>query len=383
MEMSRDEAEPKLKDLPEGIDPAIQVFLTVSRSLPSLRNVFESLLSKIHLAAFLTDLFGIDTFYVAKEYNVPSYIFFPSPASALSLLLHIPKLDETVPCEFRDLPGPVIKIPGCILIHAKDLPEPLQERKSGMYEWILRAGKRFSSLDGIAVNSFTDLDFRAIKSLQDGAGANKPPSPGSVLYVSFGSGGTLSRAQQGELALGLEMSGQKFLWVARKPNDELASAAYLNCQSQFHPSEVLPNGFLERTKGQGFVVPSWVPQTQILGHGATGGFITHCGWNSTLESVALGIPLIAWPRYAEQKMTAVVLVEDLKVALRPNENGLVGREEIAKVVKDLIEGEEGKRLGQRMRDLKVAASMALSKEGSSTRALSELASKWANVEALR
>ena len=208
-------------------------------------------------------------------------------------------------------------------------------------------------------------------------------SRGSVLYVSFGSGGTLSCAQQGELALGLEMSGQKFLWVVRRPNDEAPNAAYLSDKSQFDPSEVLPSGFLERTKGQGLVVPSWAPQTQILSHGAAGGFLTHCGWNSTLESVVFGVPLITWPLFAEQKTNAMILVEDKKVALRPkaNENGLVEREEIAKVVKDLMEGEEGKRLGQRMRDLKDAASRALSKDGSSTVALSELASKWANVEA--
>ncbi|KAF3440076.1 hypothetical protein FNV43_RR18354 [Rhamnella rubrinervis] len=402
----------RFEDLPEGINPGIQIFLTVSRSLPSLRSVLESLLSKTHLAAFLTDLFGVDTFDVAKEFNIPSYIFFPSSASVFSLFLHIPKLDETVPCEFRDLPEPVIKIPGCVPIHAKDLPDPLQERKSEMYEWFLQTVKRFNSVDGIALNSFTEMEFGAVKALQDGAEAyNSPPvypigpivqtgsssekdgseclkwldsqPRGSVLYVSFGSGGTLSGAQLSELALGLEMSGQKFLWVVRRPNDALAAAAYLSGQSQFDPSDVLPDGFLERTKGQGLVVPSWAPQTQILSHGATGGFITHCGWNSTLESVVLGVPLIAWPLFAEQKMTAVMLVEDVKVALRPkaNENGLVGREEIAKVVKDLIEGEEGKRLGQRMRELKDAANRALSKDGSSTRALSELASKWANVEA--
>uniref|UniRef100_A0A5B7AHB8 Putative hydroquinone glucosyltransferase n=1 Tax=Davidia involucrata TaxID=16924 RepID=A0A5B7AHB8_DAVIN len=125
---------------------------------------------------------------------------------------------------------------------------------------------------------------------------------------------------------------------------------------------------------------SWAPQAQILSHGSTGGFLTHCGWNSILESVANGIPLIAWPLYAEQKMNAVILTEDLKVALRPklNENGLVGRAEIAQIVTCLMEGDQGKQLWNRMRDLKDAATMVVSENGSSTKSLTELARKWKN-----
>ncbi|XP_015887635.2 hydroquinone glucosyltransferase-like [Ziziphus jujuba] len=398
----------------DGIAPGLQVFLTATRSLPSLRHVLESLVSKTHLSAFLTDMFGTDTLDVAKEFNIPPFIFFPSPATALSLLMITPKLDETVCCEFRDLPEPV-EIPGSIPIHGKDLPQPYQDRKSEMYKRLINLAKQLNQVEGIGVNTFTDMEYGAIKALQAQQGEpNSVISPpvypigpiiqtgssgteangsecltwldnqprGSVLYVSFGSRGTLSAEQLKVLALGLEMSGQKFLWVVRGPN-ELPSAAYLNGQGDFDPSEVLPNGFLERTKGQGLVVASWAPQIEILRHGSTGGFLTHCGWSSTLEGVLFGKPLITWPLFAEQHMNAIMLVEVLKVALRPkaNENGLVEREEIAKVVRDLIEGEEGKRLGQRMNDLKDAANRALSKDGSSTRALSELASKWQNVEA--
>lgn len=200
---------------------------------------------------------------------------------------------------------------------------------------------------------------------------------GSVLFVCFGSGGTLSHSQLNELALGLELSGQKFLLVARSPNNELANAAYLSDQSHDNPLAFLPEGFEERTKGHGLVVPSWAPQAEVLSHGSTGGFLTHCGWNSILESIVHGVPLIAWPLYSEQRMNAVLLVEDLKVALRPkaNKKGLVSREEIAKVVKGLMVGEEGKRVGSRVKGLKMAAEKASSAEGSSTKAISELAFK--------
>ncbi|KAJ7950846.1 Glycosyltransferase [Quillaja saponaria] len=162
---------------------------------------------------------------------------------------------------------------------------------------------------------------------------NQPPK--SVVYVSFGSGGTLSFDQV---------------------------------------------GFLERTKakGQGLIVPNWAPQVEVLSHISTGGFLTHCGWNSTLETVVHGVPLIAWPLFADQKMNAVLVCDGLKVALRPkaNEKGVVEKEEVAKLVKGLMKSEEGERIRNRMKDLKDAATNMLSEHGSSTKALSQLAIKW-------
>jgi hydroquinone glucosyltransferase len=144
--------------------------------------------------------------------------------------------------------------------------------------------------------------------------------------------------------------------------------------------QFLPSGFLERTKEKRFVITSWAPQIQILSHNSIGGFLTHCGWNSTLESVVHGVPLITWPLFAEQKMNAVLLSEGLKVGLRPrfNENGIVERLEVAKVIKCLMEGEEGEKLRNNMKDLREAASNAIKEDGSSTKTISQLALKWRN-----
>ncbi|KAK6161565.1 hypothetical protein DH2020_004946 [Rehmannia glutinosa] len=206
---------------------------------------------------------------------------------------------------------------------------------------------------------------------------NQPPK--SVLFVSFGSGGTLSLDQFTELALGLEMSKQRFLWVVRTPQENIA-AAYLNTGKNIgnNPLDYLPQGFLERTKERGLVVASWAPQIQVLSHGSIGGFLTHCGWNSILESVVLGVPLIAWPLCFEQKMNAVVLRDGLKAAIRveENENGIVERGYVSETVKQLMEGEEGKRIRERIMDLKIAAGNALSQEGSSSKALAHVVQKW-------
>ncbi|KAF8413298.1 hypothetical protein HHK36_001276 [Tetracentron sinense] len=397
-------------DLAEDVKIETRICLTVTRSLDFLRNALKALTATSRLVALVVDLFGMDAFDVAFEFNISPYIFFPSTAMMLSLAFHLPKLHETTSCEYRDLPEPV-KLPGCVPVHGRDLLEPVQDRRNEAYTWILHHAKRYKLAEGIMVNSFIDLEpgaFKALKEEEPGKPPVYPVGPliqtgstggadesgclpwlddqpsGSVLFVSFGSGGTLSHDQLHELALGLEMSEQRFLWVVRSPHEKAASATYFSAQSIKDPFDFLPKGFLGRTKGQGLVVPSWAPQIQVLSHGSTGGFLTHCGWNSTLESVVHGVPLITWPLYAEQKMNAVMLTEGLKVALRPkvDENGLVRREEIAKVVKGLLEGEEGKKIRNKMRDLKDAASNVLREDGSSTKSLSEVAHKWKNHKSI-
>ncbi|KAF3968560.1 hypothetical protein ACB098_11G120500 [Castanea mollissima] len=394
-----------LEDL-KGAKPGLQITLTMTRSLPSLRDVLTSLVATTRLVALVVDPFGIDALDVAKELNVSPYIFYPTNAMVLSLLLNSPKLDETVSCEYRDLPEPV-KLPGCIPIPGRDLIDPMQDRTSEWYKMFLRTSKQMRLADGIVINTFMELDGNAITALEEEtknlslyaigpiiqSGSRNPvegsdclrwlnnqPS-GSVLFVCFGSGGTLSYDQMNELALGLESSKQKFLWVVRSPNNELANAAYLADQTlDNNPLAFLPNGFIERTKEQGLVVPSWAPQAQVLSHNSTGGFLSHCGWNSTLESIMQGIPIIAWPLFAEQRMNAVLLTDDLQVALRPkaNEKNLVDGEEIAKVINSLMVGEDGKKIRNRMKNLKIAAEKALSPNGSSTKALADLTSQWTN-----
>lgn len=393
----------KLDDLSDDVKAETRMSIMISRSLPSLRDVLKSIMTTKKLVTLVVDLFATDAIDIALEFKLPPYIFYPTNAMALSLFLYLPKLDAETSCEYRDLPGPV-QIPGCIPIDGKDLFDPVQDRKNDAYKWVLHHTKNYRLAHGIMVNSFEDLEEGAIKALQElGSPPIYPVGPlvqmdhsssaadrldcmrwledqprGSVLFISFGSGGTLSSKQITELALGLEMSEQRFLWIVRTPNDESANATFFGIRSKKNPIDFLPEGFIQRTQGQGFVVPNWAPQAQILSHGSTGGFMTHCGWNSILESVVSGVPLIAWPLYAEQKMNAVMLTQGLKVALRPQvgENGLVERVEIATVVKHLMEGEEGKRLRTRMRDLKEAASRALSNEGSSTKAIAQIASKW-------
>ncbi|XP_014497310.1 UDP-glycosyltransferase 72B1-like [Vigna radiata var. radiata] len=390
------------EQFPQGLYMGLQIQLTVTLSLPSIQEVLRSLSSKVRLTALVVDVFAFQVLEFAKELHALSYFYCPGSAMALSLCLHLPKLDEEVSVEFKDLAEP-IKLPGCVPLLGIDLPAPTQNRSSEAYKSLLERAKAMVIADGIIMNAFLEMEPGAIRALEESVngkiklypvgpitqkGSNneddeclrwldKQP-PCSVLYVNFGSGGTLSQHQIDELALGLELSGQRFLWVLRAPSN-LPNAAYLEAAEE-EPLQFLPKGFLERTKEKGLVVASWAPQVQILGHSSVGGFLSHCGWNSTLESVQEGVPLITWPLFAEQRMNAVMLSERLKVALRPrfNEDGIVEKEEIAKVIKCLMKGEIGKGMREKMRTLKDFAAHAL-KDGSSKHTLLELASEWENL----
>ncbi|MED6119200.1 hypothetical protein PIB30_009599 [Stylosanthes scabra] len=395
-----------LSDLPPTTKHETIFVLTILRSLPSLRHTLLSLSSTHHrLAAFIFDPFGSDAIDVASELHIPSYLYFTASAMSLSLALHLPYLDQTVQGEFRNLPEP-IQLPGCVPVYGKDLLDPLQDRNNEAYKYMLHLANRYRATKGIIINSFLELEQETLKELQKDEPSiirvysvgplvnidqtNRTDDKcltwldaqprGSVLFVCFGSGGTLSRAQTHELAVGLENSEQRFLWVVKCPNDKVANGAYLdgNDDVQANPLDFLPEGFVERTREMGLVVPYWAPQAQVLAHESIGGFLTHCGWSSILESIVNGVPMIAWPLHAEQKMNAVLMTEGMKVATRPKigENGLVENEEISRVVKRLMESEEGKKFSYRVKELKDAAIKALGDNGFSTKRLSELVLSW-------
>ncbi|XP_061368493.1 hydroquinone glucosyltransferase-like [Gastrolobium bilobum] len=388
-----------LEHVPDATLLGFQIELSVTHSLPYIKEELKSLCSRIRVVALVVDMFAHQALDFARELNLLSYMYLPQTAMLLSTYLYCSKLDEILSSESRD-PQEPIQVPGCVPILSRDLPLPFKFRSSISYKRILERAKRLHLPDGIFVNSFLELEsetFGAVEEqirgkpmvypvgpiIQSGSIGQENGSecltwldnqePKSVLYVSFGSGGTLSQDQLNELAFGLGLSGQKFLWVIRAPSG-VASAAYHGAATE-DPLQFLPQGFLERTKKQGLVVPSWAPQIQILGHSSTGGFLSHCGWNSVLESVMQGVPIIPWPLFAEQSLNAVMLTDGLKVALRPkvNDNGLTQREEIAKVVRGLMKGEEGREIRERMEHLKIAAANAIKENGSSTKTLSEVA----------
>jgi hypothetical protein len=185
------------------------------------------------------------------------------------------------------------------------------------------------------------------------------------VFLAFGSMGTFSKKQLEEIAIGLEKSGQRFLWVVRSPRTD--DYKFGDPLPEPDLDALLPDGFLERTKDRGLVLKSWAPQVDVLRHRATGAFVTHCGWNSTLEGVMAGVPLLCWPLYAEQRMNRVFIVEvmELGVEMTGYNKELVTAEEVETKVRCVMESEDGKQLRQRMAAAKHAGDEALMEGGSS------------------
>nr|XP_009770809.1 PREDICTED: cyanidin-3-O-glucoside 2-O-glucuronosyltransferase-like [Nicotiana sylvestris]XP_016488320.1 PREDICTED: cyanidin-3-O-glucoside 2-O-glucuronosyltransferase-like [Nicotiana tabacum] len=163
--------------------------------------------------------------------------------------------------------------------------------------------------------------------------------PFSTVYAVFGSESVWSTENIQEIAHGIESSNVNFLWVLRFPGSEV--------------EQVLPEGFLSRVKERGMVVSRWVPHAKIMRHTSIGGFLNHCGWNSTVECIHFGVPLIAMPFNMDQFITANYAVEHgMALKVQRDEKGGLKREEIAKAIRNVImEKKLGEELSKKSKEL--------------------------------
>ncbi|XP_027331651.1 UDP-glycosyltransferase 71A15-like [Abrus precatorius] len=348
-----------------------QLNLLLQYQKPHVREAVSNLTaseSAPPLAAFVLDMFSTTMIDIAKEFGVPSLVFFTSGVAFLGSMLHLYTLRERNQTQFREQQTESI-IPS----FANPVPSTALPSFVVAEEWdtvFLAYGSGLKRADGIIVNSFEELESHAVHSLSDAAALppvypvgpllnpnngegesekeilswldHQPPS--SVVFLCFGSMGSFPEDQVREIALALENSGARFLWSLRKPPPKGAMLV----PSDYTESDLdalLPPGFLDRTADVGKVI-GWAPQAQILGHRATAGFVSHCGWNSTLESIYYGVPIAAWPLYAEQQTNAFELVCELKMAVEValdyrvefmvGPNILVSAERIEKGIRSLL-----------------------------------------------
>ncbi|XP_034896620.1 UDP-glycosyltransferase 71K1-like isoform X2 [Populus alba] len=323
----------KLVDLPQ-VDPPPPELLTKSAEayicdfvesyIPHVKTTVTDIISSlsnsdVRVAGFIFDFFCVSMIDIANEFSLPPYIFVTSNAGFLGLMLNLPK----------------------------------------RHDEISEVAQRFKDGKGIIVNTFAELEPFALRSFSDDhrippvypvgpvLHLKGQPHPeinqdqldkimkwldeqpqSSVVFLCFGSFGSFSPPQVKEIALGIEQSGIKFLWSMRFPGSP---------SNQFtNPEDVLPEGFLERIEGRG-IMCGWAPQVEVLAHKAIGGFVSHCGWNSILESLWYGVPIVTFPIYAEQQLNAFRMVRELGLSVELKLDYRVGgdlvtADEIAKSV---------------------------------------------------
>uniref|UniRef100_M0ZI01 Glycosyltransferase n=1 Tax=Solanum tuberosum TaxID=4113 RepID=M0ZI01_SOLTU len=182
----------------------------------------------------------------------------------------------------------------------------------------------------------------------------------SVIFVSFGSTTSLSEDEIRELAIGLEASQQRFIWVLRDADKgDIFSGEVRKCQ--------LPEGYEKRVSERGLVMRDWAPQLEILGHPSTGGFMSHCGWNSCMESITMGVPIAAWPMHSDQPRNALFITEGLKTGIWVRKweqrNEVIPAETVEKVVRTLIASPEGEEIKRNATAIKEAVKLSVMEGG--------------------
>ncbi|KQJ81828.1 hypothetical protein BRADI_5g03320v3 [Brachypodium distachyon] len=183
-------------------------------------------------------------------------------------------------------------------------------------------------------------------------------APHSIVLASYGTVADLNTTQLEELGYGLCNSGQPFLWVLRS-----------------NEAEKLPEKLREKCNMEGLIVP-FCPQLEVLAHKATGCFLTHCGWNSTIEAIIAGVPMVVIPQWADQPTTAKYVESGRGIGLRarPDDKCFVTREEVERCVKEVIGTEkEYKRNAAKWMH---KAKEAMQEKGSSDKNIADFADKY-------
>lgn len=186
----------------------------------------------------------------------------------------------------------------------------------------------------------------------------------SVIFVSFGTTTSLTDQQIREIAIGLEKSEVKFIWALRDADKgDIFSGKVRKTE--------LPKGYEDRVKKRGVVVRDWAPQLEILGHPSTGGFMSHCGWNSCMESISHGVPIAAWPMHSDQPRNSTLITKLLKIGIVVRNwaarDELVKSSTIQTAVKRLIASKEGAELRKRAAELSISVRKSVAEGGIITR----------------
>ncbi|KAM0947467.1 putative flavonol 3-O-glucosyltransferase [Dioscorea sansibarensis] len=390
--------------LPVGCENAayltsLDMLVNFHKAIAMLRQPFDQLLQQFLPDAILSDYFLPWTLDSASNFGIPRLVFHGTSTFAVCAGLSVDQYDPHSRSEesfiVPDLPQPIHML--------KSQVPNLWKTDPRITKIMLAADESYVKSYGTVMNSFYELEPEYVNYYRTVLGrrawyvgpvslcddnlfdmstkGDKPvidkdaclnwldsKKPNSVLYVCFGSMIKFTSTQLHEIALGLESSQQPFIWVLKKElfEDERGG---------------LMEEYEKRMEGRGLIIRGWAPQMLILNHGAVGGFLTHCGWNSTLEAVSVGVPMVTMPMMFDQFYNERLVVDVLKIGVGVGvkeygtgqrfEAGMekvgvvVHREDIEKAVLRLMVGREGEEMRRRARELKVSAKMAVEKDGSS------------------
>ncbi|KAL2537351.1 UDP-glycosyltransferase 73B3 [Forsythia ovata] len=371
---------PEKSELPDGITSLDQIFSDdvipkFTKALELLQEPVEKLLEEFRPDCLVADMFFPWATDAAPKFDIPRLIFHGTSCFSLCNLEHmrIYKPYKNVSSDTEEFILP--NLPHQLKFTRTQVPDFDREEIENDFTKMLTKVKESETRSyGVLFDSFYELEpdyadhYRKVlrrnalhigplllsnKGGEDDKSQRGKESaidehecleglnskePNYVVYICFGSMATFTAKQLHEIAKGLEISGQKFIWVVREGKNQEENENWL------------PEGFEEKTKDKGLIIKGWAPQLLILQNKAIGGFVTHYGWNSTLEGVCSGLPM-QWKRIANEG---------------------IEREAIAMAIRRIMEGEEGAEMRSRAQEYKKKARMAIEESGSSYNDLSAL-----------
>ncbi|XP_058111739.1 UDP-glycosyltransferase 90A1-like [Magnolia sinica] len=382
-----------IPQLPAGVEstdqlPSMDLLLPFLEATKLFQSHFEKALQNLQgVICIISDGFLAWTQQSASKFNIPRVAFYGMNNYSMSICQTVIRDRPHKGITSNDQPFSLSSLPW-LQITKNDLSYPFNDPDASgpFYDFVKETIEKLSESYGMIVNDFYELEptytdywncnFKP-KAWCVGPLCLAMPCAGiptktsievqwlderlsmkrSVLYIAFGTQAKMQSAQLAEIATGLERSGVDFLWVLKSNEVELG------------------DGFEERVAGRGLVIRKWAAQMEILGHKSVRGFMSHCGWNSVMESVCAAVPILAWPMMAEQHLNAKMLVEELGIGLRigaghgEGGDGLVRSDDVEKMVRELMVGVKGKVVGEKVKEIGEAARRAMEEGGSSYRTL--------------
>ncbi|KAA8538103.1 hypothetical protein F0562_027711 [Nyssa sinensis] len=387
----------QFETIPDGLPPSDA---DATQDIPSLCKSFtehglapfKDLLCKVNddasssnappITCIISDGVMSFTLAAAQELGIPEVLFWTTSACGFMGYVQYPILIEKGLIPLKDesymtngyLDTVIDWIPSMKGIRLKDFPSFLRttDHDDFMVKFVLGEVERAKKASAIILNTFEELegdvvnalssmlppvytigplhlilnqvDDSSLKSIGSNLWKEEPEclewldskEPNSLVYVNFGSITVMTPDQLVEFAWGLANSNQSFLWIIRP---DLVTG----------DSAILPPELVRETKERGLLA-SWCPQQEVLSHPSIGGFLTHSGWNSTLESICGGVPMICWPFFAEQQTNCWYSCSQWGIGMEINSD--VKRDEVESLVKELMVGEKGKQMKEKAMEWK-------------------------------
>ncbi|PWA63866.1 UDP-glucuronosyl/UDP-glucosyltransferase [Artemisia annua] len=390
----RFEAIPDGLSTPENHDASQDVPSVAKTMDEDCLDSFKSVIAKVNVTyspvtCIVSDFHMGFTLAAAKDFNIPEFLLWTCGAGSLICFDQYPILLEKGLMPIKD-PSFIVNgyldtvldfVPTMSGIRLKDIPPFVRYSNPGdeyMTRWVMLQSERAKSASAIIFNTFDELD----RDVLDAVSSIYPPcygigplnllenkivdktlaslksnlwkedaeclswldtkAPSSVIYINFGSITVMTPQQLVEFGWGIAKSNYSFLWIIRS-------------DLVIGESSILPAELLKETNDRGLLV-SWCPQEQVLKHPSIGGFLTHSGWNSTIESISSGVPMISWPSTGDQQTNCWVCCNKWGVAMEIDND--VKSDDVRKLVVELMNGEKGNEMRKNAADLKKKAEEA-------------------------